>query len=193
MTTDSQEGGRLIVGLGNPGRRYRRTRHNLGFMVIDELARRWGLRLRSSRCNSLVAERDGAVLAQPQTYMNRSGYAIRCLLDHFSWPPENALVVYDDVALPFGRLRLRPTGSPGGHRGMESVVNNLRTEAVPRLRLGVGPVDGSVAEGALVDYVLGVLSREEKAAAEEMVQRAASACEIWLSEGVDAAMNQFNG
>jgi len=193
MTTDSQGGGRLIVGLGNPGRRYRRTRHNLGFMVIDELAQRWSLRLRSSLCNARVAERDGAVLAQPQTYMNRSGYAIRCLLDHFGWPPENVLVVYDDVALPFGKLRLRPSGSPGGHRGMESVVNNLRSEGVPRLRLGVGPVEGSLAEGELVDYVLGDLSRQEEIAAGQMVERAASACELWLSEGVDAAMNQFNG
>lgn len=193
MTTDPQESLRLIVGLGNPGRRYRRTRHNLGFAVVEELARRWGLALRSSECNALVAEGEGVILAQPQTYMNRSGYAVRCLAERHGCATENVLVIYDDVALPVGKLRLRPSGSPGGHRGMESVVNNLRSEAVPRLRLGVGPADEALSGEDLVDYVLGRVSRSEEPLVEEMVERAASACELWLARGVEAAMNEFNG
>jgi PTH1 family peptidyl-tRNA hydrolase len=193
MTTNPQEPVRLIVGLGNPGRRYRKTRHNLGFDVVDELARRWERPLRSSECNALVAECDGVVLAQPQTYMNRSGYAVRCLAERHGCATEDVLVVYDDVALPLGKLRLRPAGSPGGHRGMESVVNNLRSDAVPRLRLGVGPADGSLAGDELVDFVLGRVTRAERPLVQDMVERAASACEVWLQQGSEVAMNEYNG
>lgn len=194
MTTDPQERPKLIVGLGNPGRRYRHTRHNLGFAVVEELARGWGLALRSSQCKALVAEGEGVILAQPQTYMNRSGYAVRCLVERHGCAPEKVLVVYDDVALPLGRLRLRPAGSPGGHRGMESVVNNLRSEAVPRLRLGVGPVEGSPPAGEdLVDYVLDRVGRSEEPLVDDMVHRAAAACALWVEQGAEAAMNEFNG
>lgn len=193
MTTEFNEPRRLIVGLGNPGRKYRETRHNLGFMVVDELARRWSVRLKSSRCKAKVADRQGVTLAEPQTYMNRSGYSVRCLSETLDCPPENVLVIYDDVTLPLGRLRLRPGGSPGGHRGMESVVNNLRSEDVPRLRLGVGPKDRDLTGDELVEYVLGPLSRDEREEADAMVERAASACEAWVDQGIDAAMNSFNG
>ena len=136
---------RLILGLGNPGERYRDTRHNVGFRVVEELARRRGVRLRTAECASLVGEGPELVLAQPQTYMNRSGYAARCLLERRGLAPQDLLIVFDDVHLPLGRLRLRPSGSPGGHRGMESVLENLRSAEVPRLRLGVGPTEQEVA------------------------------------------------
>src|SRR6185503_4967604 len=129
---------RLILGLGNPGERYRDTRHNAGFRVVEELARRWGLHLDRQECNAFVAQGE-ALLAMPQTYMNRSGWAARCLVETHGIDPLDVLVVYDEVALPLGRLRLRKSGSPGGHRGLESVIENLRTDQVPRLRLGIAP------------------------------------------------------
>ena len=185
---------RLVLGLGNPGEEYRSTRHNVGFRVVEELARRRGLAFTGAECRSRLAEGDDLLLVQPQTYMNRSGYALRCLLERRELEPEAVLVVYDDVHLPLGRLRLRPGGSPGGHRGMESVIGNLRTDAVPRLRLGVGEADGPPEGGdELVDHVLGAFEEEEEAAAEAMVLRGADACETWLSAGSEAAMQRHNG
>jgi len=116
----------LIAGLGNPGERYRGTRHNLGFRVVDELAGRLGAGPPRLECNALVAAAGGVTLVRPQTYMNRSGHAARCLLERRGFEPGDLMVVYDDVNLPLGRLRMRPKGSPGGHRGMESVVHSLR-------------------------------------------------------------------
>lgn len=188
------EAPRMIVGLGNPGPRYRRTRHNLGFEVVAELARRWSVRLDRLVCNAAVGRRDDEViLVQPQTYMNRSGYALRCLAEREGCPPERLLVVFDEVSLPLGRLRLRPEGSPGGHRGMESVLQNLRTERVPRLRLGIAPEEGEVSGDALVDYVLEPWRADETSTVEAMIERAADACECWLAEGVETTMNRYNG
>jgi PTH1 family peptidyl-tRNA hydrolase len=185
---------RAVVGLGNPGERYRETRHNLGFRVVEALGRRLGAPPAGVECNARVAEpAAGPLLALPQTYMNRSGYALRCLVERHGFEPGEVLVVYDDVSLPLGRLRLRPGGSPGGHRGMESVVENLRTDRIPRLRLGCAGEDGTPAGEELVDYVLAPFRSEEREAAEEMVERAADACETWLREGIEAAMNRFNG
>lgn len=183
---------RLILGLGNPGERYRDTRHNAGFLVVDELARRWGVRLDRRECNSFVGG-DEVLLAQPQTYMNRSGWAARCLLETHGLDPADVLVVYDEVALPLGRLRLRKSGSPGGHRGLESVIENLRTDQVPRLRLGVSPEDGPPRGEDLVEFVLDPFPPDQREAVAAMVSRAADACEIWVREGADAAMAKFNG
>lgn len=195
--TDTDEpaaGRRAVVGLGNPGERYRDTRHNLGFRVVEALAARLDAPLGRSECNARVGEAAGGLLlAAPQTFMNRSGYALRCLVERHGFEPGEALVVYDDVALPLGRLRLRPGGSPGGHRGMESVVENLRTDRIPRLRLGCAGEGGTPAGEELVGYVLSPFRSEEREAAEEMVERAADACETWLREGIEAAMNRFNG
>lgn len=185
---------RVVAGLGNPGERYAGSRHNLGFRVVETLAGRRGIRLTERECSSVVGRgRDRLLLVMPQTYMNRSGYALRCLVERHGFEPEELLVVYDDVALPVGRLRLRPGGSPGGHRGLESVVENLRTDRVPRLRLGCGGEDGPPAADDLVDYVLSPFPPDEHEAVEEMVERATDACEAWLAEGLDAAMNRFNG
>ncbi len=185
-------GRRVVAGLGNPGERYRESRHNLGFRVVEELARRRGIRIGRLECNALTGEADGLMLVLPQTYMNRSGHALRCLVETGRLDPADLLVVYDEVRLPLGRVRIRPGGRPGGHRGMESVVESLRSDEVARLRLGCAG-DGGVPEGdALVDYVLSPFRRRETAAVEEMIQRAADACETWLAEGIEAAMNRYN-
>jgi len=180
---------KLILGLGNPGERYAPTRHNLGFRVVDELARRRGMAVTGEECAARVGDTPGLLLAKPQTYMNRSGYAVRCLVERHGFEPAGVLVVYDEAALPLGRLRLRPAGSPGGHRGMESVVGELRTDEVPRLRLGIAP---EAPPQDLVEFVLAPFEPGEREAVDAMVARAADACEAWLADGTDAAMARFN-
>lgn len=184
---------RLILGLGNPGERYRDTRHNVGFLVVEELARRWRVRLDRRECNAFVGGEQNILLALPQTYMNRTGWAARCLLESHGLDPAGVLVVYDEVALPLGRLRLRKSGSPGGHRGLESIIENLRTDQVPRLRLGVSPEDGPPRGEDLVEFVLAPFPPGEREAVEAMVARATDACEMWVTEGAEAAMAKFNG
>lgn len=188
---------KLILGLGNPGERYRETRHNLGFWVVEEVARRRRIPLALTECRSFCGWDAGVALALPQTYMNRSGYAARCFVERSSFAPENLLVVFDDIHLALGRLRLRRGGSPGGHRGMESIIENLQTNQVPRLRMGIAPeaADGLEIESGedLPSFVLAPFDREEKERVDEMVARAADACETWLESGVEAAMNRFNG
>ena len=185
---------RAVVGLGNPGERYRETRHNLGFRVVEELARRRGVAVDRLECDALVGRlREGddeLLLVEPQTYMNRSGYALRCLRERHGLEPERCLVVYDEVQLPLGRLRLRPGGSPAGHRGMESVIGELQDDRVPRLRLGIAPEE---PPDDLVEYVLSPFEGDEPEDVEQMIARAADACEAWLGEGVEAAMNRYNG
>ncbi|MFL6192964.1 MAG: aminoacyl-tRNA hydrolase [Thermoanaerobaculia bacterium] len=183
---------KLILGLGNPGERYRDTRHNAGFLVIDELARRLGLRLDREECGAFVGGQE-VLLVQPQTYMNRSGWAARCMVEAHSLDPADVLVVYDEVALPLGKLRMRKSGSPAGHRGLESVIENLRTDQVPRLRLGVSPEDGPPGGEDLVEFVLAPFPADQREIVDAMVLRAAEACEVWAREGPDAAMSRFNG
>lgn len=185
---------RLIVGLGNPGEEYLATRHNVGFRVVEELARRWAIPFDRQECNALAGAADDVLLVKPQTYMNRSGWAARCLAERHTLDPAAVLVVYDEVNLPLGKLRLRRAGSPAGHRGLESVIENLRSAEVPRLRLGVAPEGGKPAGGEeLVEFVLSPFAAEEREAVQEMIGRAADACEAWLRDGVDAAMGRFNG
>jgi peptidyl-tRNA hydrolase, PTH1 family len=187
----------LILGLGNPGEEYRDTRHNVGFRVIEELARRFKVPVERLECNALAGRiplgEGDVLLAKPQTYMNRSGYAARCFAERYELAPSAMLVVYDEVSLPLGKLRLRRAGSPAGHRGLESVIENLRTIEVPRLRLGVGWTEGRPMGEDLVGFVLSPFGPDELKAAGEMVCRAADACETWLREGVEAAMNRHNG
>lgn len=187
---------RLLLGLGNPGEPYRDTRHNVGFRVVDELARRWETAVDRLECNSLTGRwtaGDGEVLlAKPQTYMNRSGYAARCFAELHEVEPSSVLVIYDEVNLPLGKLRLRRSGSPAGHRGLESVLENLRTAEVPRLRLGVAPADGRPPGEDLADFVLAPFEEGEWEEAEAMILRAADACEAWVREGIEAAMGRFN-
>ena len=194
-----ESGGRLVLGLGNPGERYAATRHNLGFRVVDELARRHGVAVDAFECDALVGEASGGpvasegrpwLLAKPQTFMNRSGFAARCLVERRGLSPADLLVVYDEAALPLGRLRVRPGGGPAGHRGIESVIAELRTDEVARVRLGIAP---EAPPDDLVEFVLAPFAAGEEEAAAAMVVRAADACEVWLAEGVAAAMERFNG
>ena len=173
---------RVVLGLGNPGAEYDETRHNVGFRVVQELARRRGLSGSELVCNAVVLSGGNLLLVAPQTYMNRSGYSARCLLERYELEPSDFLVVYDDVHLPLGKVRYRRKGGPGGHRGMESIVHNLRTEEVPRLRLGVGGDEGSPG-GDLVDYVLGPFTEEERPVVDEMIELGATRCEEWIEEG----------
>ena len=182
---------RAILGLGNPGESYRATRHNAGFLVVEELARRRQLNFGGEECRCRIAAAADLLLVQPQTYMNRSGYAARCLVESRALAVADLLVVYDDVHLPLGKLRLRPGGSPAGHRGMESIVEILSTAEVARLRLGVGQ-EGLTGE-ALVDFVLAPFAREESEVVAGMIVRAADAAECWLVAGPAEAMNRFNG
>ncbi len=183
---------RLVLGLGNPGERYRETRHNLGFRVVRELAGRLRVAVDRVECAALVGAADRLLLAMPQTYMNRSGYAARCLAERHEIEAENALIVYDDVELPLGRLRLRPAGGPAGHRGMESVIRNLKTEKVPRLRLGIRPEAGAAPDD-LVEFVLEPFRADERPEVEALIDRAADACQAWLELDIATAMNRFNG
>jgi len=184
---------KLIAGLGNPGRRYHETRHNIGFAVADELARRPGAMFEHGRANALVARigsGPAAVLVvKPLTMMNLSGEAVAGLAYFFKIDPPNILVVADDVALPLGRLRLRARGSAGGHNGFRSIIGLLGTEEFPRLRLGVGRGD---PRRELADHVLARFDDDETAAVVESVARAADAVECFIAEGIEAAMNRFN-
>lgn len=180
---------RLIVGLGNPGVEYRDSRHNLGFRVVEELAARRRVAVDQPFCGSLTARFDEVVVAAPQTFMNRSGLAVRCLAEHEAPGPGGILVVYDDVALPLGRLRLREQGGPGGHRGLASILEHLRTDLVPRLRLGIG---AAPEESDLAEWVLSSFLPEETAAVRAMVERAADACEAWLREPFSVVASRFN-
>jgi PTH1 family peptidyl-tRNA hydrolase len=179
---------RLIAGLGNPGSEYARTRHNVGFMVLDQLATDWRLRWdESSKWNAWWAKHE-VILVKPATYMNRSGEALAAIAGFYKIAAEQTLVVLDDFALPLGRLRIRTSGSAGGHNGLESALMHFGTENVPRLRVGIG---GAPKEGT-IDYVLGRFFDEEKPVVEKAVARAAEAVKCTIANGVLAAMNIFN-
>ena len=184
---------RLIVGLGNPGPEYQWTPHNLGFLAVDELANRKGIRVERPEAQSLVglgkvAERE-IILAKPQTYMNLSGNAVGRLMDKYEVGPAGLLVIYDERDLPWGMIRIGERGSPGTHNGAKSVTSAVGTPEFARLRLGCGP-DHPV--GDLAAYVLGPMKKAELEVAGEMVASAADAVELLLTEGMVAAMNKFN-
>ena len=181
---------KAIVGLGNPGPKYHGTRHNIGFAVLDELARRAGVDYGSAPVDGLMArwrERD-AVLLKPLTFMNLSGEAVGGVLRYFKIDPADLLVVVDEVQLPLARLRARPNGSAGGHNGLKSIIAHVG-EAFPRLRMGVGR--GGV-ERDLSDHVLSKFDRHEAADVERMTMRAADAAEMFITSGIEAVMNGFN-
>jgi len=183
----------LIVGLGNPGYEYAWTPHNLGFLVIDLLAERAGIRVERPEAKSYIGKgrigQHDVVLAKPQTYMNLSGMAIAELAERHDVPPQQILVVVDEVALPWGHLRIRERGSAGGHNGLKSVIAALGTDEFVRLRVGIQPEH---PVGDLAAYVLHRMSKAERNAAVEMVVLAADAVECVLKDGVMRAMNRFN-
>ncbi len=180
---------RLVAGLGNPGREYAGTRHNVGFLVVDELARRSACAFSfDAKWNAELASCGGRALMKPQTFMNLSGEAVGGYARYFKLKTSEVLAIIDDVSLPLGKLRLRKSGSSGGHNGMESVLVHFATEAVPRLRVGIGAPDGR----PLHDHVLGRFQDSERDILDEAVSRAADAFEYANAHGLDAAMNQFN-
>jgi PTH1 family peptidyl-tRNA hydrolase len=180
---------RLVVGLGNPGAEYNRTRHNVGFDVVDFLASEWGLTWQQSKSwHALWAKGEKAILVKPASYMNRSGEPLAAVANFYKIAPSEILVVLDDMALELGRLRLRTEGGTGGHNGLESIIVHLGTEAIPRLRIGIGAAPSAGA----VDYVLGRFFEEEIPVVKETVQRAADAVKCAIDKGVLSAMNLFN-
>jgi PTH1 family peptidyl-tRNA hydrolase len=186
---------KLIVGLGNPGREYRDTRHNVGFMVVDEIARRWQLSWAMAPTqvpDALVAKRFGTMpvlLAKPLSFMNRSGDVVAALVRYFDIAEGDVLVVVDEIDLPFGRLRARAHGSPGTHNGLRSIVDRLGSRNFPRLRLGVGRGD---ARRNLADHVLSTFEAGERAGLEPFIARAADAAEMFAAENIGTVMNTYN-
>jgi PTH1 family peptidyl-tRNA hydrolase len=184
---------KVVVGLGNPGLRYARTRHNLGFWVVDLLSEKWGIPLTKHKFGSKVGEgrflTEQVLLVKPQTFMNRSGEAVGDLVRFYQLDPADLLVIYDDLDLAPGLLRVRPSGSAGGHRGVANIIDHLQSGAFPRVRIGIGSPPEHLDAAA---YVLQVIDEAETKMLEEACQRAAEAVELWLKEGVQAAMNQYN-
>jgi PTH1 family peptidyl-tRNA hydrolase len=184
---------RLIIGLGNPGNAYQDTRHNIGFMVMDALAAQLGTSFQhEKRWESHVAKLPAGWLVKPQTYMNLSGRAANAIARFYKVPAEEMLVVFDDVDLPLGRVRLRPSGSAAGHNGLRSLIECLGTDAFPRLKVGIGSDSGRPAGDRLVGHVLGAFAEAERAAVAQAVDRAASAVLAAMRGGLGAAMNLFN-
>jgi PTH1 family peptidyl-tRNA hydrolase len=186
---------KVIVGLGNPGKKYEKTRHNLGFMVIDALARRtctqMGKKKFSSECGEFHYLGEKVVLLKPQTYMNLSGKTVReCSVFYdTSLELQDLLVIYDDVALQLGSIRLRDKGSSGGHNGIQSVIDEIGTATIARLRIGI---KGAEIKGDLADYVLARFSKEEQQVLPHVLQQASEACLSWLDHGIERTMNEFN-
>ncbi|MEO6785167.1 MAG: aminoacyl-tRNA hydrolase [Chthoniobacteraceae bacterium] len=180
---------RLLVGLGNPGREYSITRHNIGFMVLDRLADAMGATFRADKkWQADVATAGGVWLLKPQTYMNLSGESVGALARFYQIDPARVLVVLDDMALPLGRLRFRERGSAGGHNGLQSILDHLGTQDVPRLRIGIGSAD----PGAAVGHVLGRFAVDERPLVGQSLDRAAEAVRFAQENDLPSAMNRFN-
>ncbi len=183
----------IVAGLGNPGQKYANTRHNLGFLTVDLLAEEKGVKLNKVKFKSAYnfMELGGArcLVMKPQTFMNLSGEAVREAAQFYKVPPENILVIYDDVSLPVGKIRVRPTGSAGGHNGIKNIIAHLNTQNFPRVKIGAGaPPEAE----DMINWVIGVPSQEEKKVLLESFQRAAQAAESIIRSGCTKAMNDFN-
>ena len=183
----------LLVGLGNPGEEYAATRHNAGWLLVERLAERWGVNLRGrlfqAKTGLARAGDDQVLLALPKTYMNRSGAAVRALLAGKGIPPERLLVVYDDLDIPLGEIRVRKRGRPGTHNGLRSVTAEVQTDAFPRVRIGIGPLPPT---REATDFVLEPFGRGERAGLERGLDEAAEAVAIILAGDIERAMARFN-
>ncbi|HZJ84503.1 MAG TPA: aminoacyl-tRNA hydrolase [Syntrophomonadaceae bacterium] len=182
---------KIIVGLGNPGRKYNQTRHNLGFMVVEELARRYQVEKEESRYDAIIGhiriDQQKILLVKPLTYMNLSGRAVQPLVRFYKLDLQELLVIYDDMDLEVGKLRVRKSGGTGGHKGITSITNSLSSQEFPRIRVGIGrpKID-------TINWVLGKFSPDEKPYIDEMVIKAADAIECWVKYGIEKAMNEYN-
>ncbi|MGN0298651.1 MAG: aminoacyl-tRNA hydrolase [Lachnospiraceae bacterium] len=184
----------IIVGLGNPGAEYQGTRHNMGFMVLDELARKYNISIDTKKHKGLIGKgmigSQKVVLVKPQTYMNCSGECVRQVQDFYKVSNEEILIIYDDINLEPGKLRIRKKGSAGGHNGIKNIILHLGTQEFPRIRVGVGEKPAKID---LVNYVLGHFQGEDKQKVEEGIENAVAAVRVLIEDGPEAAMNQFNG
>lgn len=184
---------KCIVGLGNPGKKYEDTRHNIGFTVVDAWAKRNDWSLNQKKFNGYFTmervEGEKVILLKPQTYMNLSGESLRPLMDFYDVKIEDILVVYDDLDLPPGKIRLRKKGGHGGHNGIRNIIDQLGTKEFKRLRVGVGRPQGSKT---VIDHVLGGFTKEEQEAVDESVDYAVKACEAWLKQSFNEVMNDYN-
>ncbi len=180
----------LIIGLGNPGRQYEETRHNVGFMLLDQIALAEGVVFKSEpKFQSHIAKLgDGTILMKPQTFMNLSGRSVRQLMAFYKWEMDRILVVYDDVALPLGHLRFREKGSAGGHNGIKSIIEHVGGDGFPRLKLGIG----ASRPGGMTGHVLGKFAPEEREDLENMLATAREAVQFSRSQGIALASNRFN-
>ncbi len=189
---------KLVIGLGNPGQKYEQTRHNIGFLVMDRLAHIYGAQMANHlkwRAHLAKVPGSNAMLMKPQTFMNESGQSVGAALRFYKWQPEQVLVVYDDVSLPFGALRFRMAGSAGGHNGIRSMIAHLGSDQFPRLKLGIGNAgqeEKTKAGASLTGHVLGKFSVDEQNQLENTLATAAEAVQFALSEGVESAANAFN-
>ncbi len=186
---------KVIVGLGNPGKQYDGTRHNVGFCVAAELARRHGpgtkprSKFGGQYVDCRIADHE-VMLVWPLTYMNESGRCVRKIIEFYRLPVDDLLIVCDDFNLPLGRIRLRGSGSSGGQNGLEDILNQLQTENVPRLRMGIGPLaEGWVAR----NFVLSRFATEERGTIEKIIGIASDACESWVADGLTSCMSRYNG
>ena len=183
---------KVIIGLGNPGNQYAATRHNIGAMTITRLSSLWGIALTRRNPYALVGQgvvdNQTVVLAKPRSFMNQSGESVAYLVNRFRIPLEDLLIIYDDMDLPLGTTRIRPRGGNGGHNGLRSIIDVLKTEDVPRMRLGVGrsPVESAIS------HVLSQFTEEETPEVDQLLNRAVEAAACFVGEGVDEAMNKFN-
>ncbi len=186
----------MVVGLGNPGKRFDFTRHNAGFMALDVLAANLGVKISKIKFQSLLAEtsisiggrEEKLVLLKPQTFMNNSGEAVLAAVNYYGVKPENVLVIYDDVDISLGTIRLRPKGSAGTHNGMRNIIYHLRTDRFPRLRIGIA----GFQQGELYDYVLGRFGKEEEKPLFSALDRSVEAALCFLEKGINNAMNEYN-
>ena len=185
---------KLIVGLGNPGKEYEGTRHNCGFMVVDELANKLNTEINQNKFKGLYTKvkyhGEDVILLKPQTYMNLSGESVIAAMNFFKLDKEDIIVIYDDLDMPVGKLRLRKTGSAGGHNGIKNIIAHLGTQEFPRIKVGVG---NKPPRMDLADYVLGRFPKEERGLMEDAFKEAAEAVEVMIKEGAGIAMNRFNG
>lgn len=185
----------IIVGLGNPGREYVNTRHNIGFEAIDVIASKYNININKEKFKGLYGDGriggEKVLLVKPQTFMNLSGESIREFVNWYKVEPEKVIVVYDDISLPVGKLRIRPKGSAGGHNGIKSIIYQLNTDIFPRIKIGVGSPENKNYD--LADYVLGKFSKEETEILIKTVIKVADATEALIKSGIDKAMAEFNG
>jgi len=182
---------KVIVGLGNPGKKYAQTRHNLGFMVLDELAERHGLQFKAGRGAYLESRMpDGSLLVKPMTYMNLSGQVLADVARRYPLNPRETLLIHDDLDVDFGRLKIRPTGSAGGHNGLKSVFSVMGTQDIPRIKIGINTPERRQTDAEV--YVLKPFLPEERETVKEMVQKAANAAELFLKEDLNIVMNHYN-